>query len=205
MSVHSHDPMVPGKGIKDIGQLGTWLGLISFTFLFATFIASNVYLRGWSPETFSVNLPGPVQNIVYLNFIFTILAGLLSIALGMSYKKKKNSLFISLYVLAAIAFLGDMILTGWIINHYYGMGASAWTAYGMVEIFMLILDVVSLVLFIVGFFYMNQKKSKSLNRFIPGALSVWVYTMIMGIIVFIQCDLIQIEQFLEWCGIKITQ
>ena len=205
MSVHSHDQMVPGKGIKDIGQLGTWMGLISFTFLFATFIASNVYLRGWSPETFSINLPGSVQNIVYLNFLFTVLAGVLSISAGISYKKKKNALFMTLYILSAMAFVGDSILTGWIVGHYYGLSAAAWTAYGMVEIFMLILDVISLVLFIVGFFYMGPKKNKSLNRFIPGALSVWVYTMIMGVIVFIQCDLIEVGQFLEWCGMKLTQ
>jgi uncharacterized membrane protein YozB (DUF420 family) len=204
MSAHSHDPMVPGKGIKDIGQLGTWLGLISFTFLFATFIASNVYLRGWSPEIFSVNLPAEVQNIVYLNFLFTLLAGILSISAGIGYKKKKSTLFISLYVLMGMAFLGDMILTGWIINQYYGISSAAWTAYGMVEIFMFILDLISMILFVIGFFYMRPKKIQALNRFIPGALSVWVYTMIMGIVVFIQCDLIQIGQFLEWCGMKLT-
>lgn len=203
MSVHSHDPMVPGKGIKDIGQLGTWLGLISFTFLFATFIASNVYLRGWSPETFSVNLPSQMQNIVYLNFLFTILAGALAIAMGISYKKKNNSLFLSLYGLMGAAFLGSMILTSWMIGQYHGMSAAAWTAYGMVEIFMLVLSVISLILFIIGIVYMIRRK-KALNRFIPAALSVWVYTMIMGIVVFIQCDLMEVGQFLEWCGIKLT-
>jgi uncharacterized membrane protein YozB (DUF420 family) len=202
MSVHSHDPMVPGKGIKDIGQLGTWLALISFTFLFATFIASNVYLRGWSPESFALNLSAEIKNIVYLNFIFTILSGILAIATGISYKKKKNSLFLAFYILMGGAFLGDLFLTGWMVTHYYHLGATAWTAYGMVEILMLLLDLVCVILFLTGFFYMKKNKAKSLNRFIPGALTVWVYTMIMGIIVFIQCDVMQIEQFLEWCGIK---
>lgn len=204
MSTYTHGPAVPGKGMKDNGQLATWLGLISFTFLFATFIASNVYLRGWSSETFSVKLSTPLQNVVNITMLFTILAGILSLGVGISYKKRNNTLFSSFLILTGVSFLADIILTWVLINQYKAMGAAPWTTYGMVEIFMLALHVVSFVFFSFGLVYMLRNKGGVLNRFIPASLSVWIYTVLMGIIVFIQCNLVQIGQFAEWCGLKVN-
>lgn len=205
MSLPSHEKAVPGKGMKDIGQLGTWLGLIAFTFMFATFIASNVYLRGWSPGTFSMKLPGYVQNMVNTSVIFTVLTGILSLGVGISYKKRKDVTFITLFLVNGCAFLTNLILTGYLIAQYKTIGPAAWTAYGMVEIFMFALELVSVAFSITGFIYILGNNTKALNRFVPAAMSVWIYTVLMGIIVFIQCDLIQIGQFAEWCGLKAPQ
>lgn len=73
MAVHAGEEHVPKKGIKDNGLLGVWLGLISFTFTFAVFIVSNVYLRGWSPDVFNVTLPANVQDLVNYNVLLLAL------------------------------------------------------------------------------------------------------------------------------------
>ncbi len=45
-------------------NMGVWLGLTAFTFFYGTFIAANVYLRGWSPQKFALS-QSQISNIPY--------------------------------------------------------------------------------------------------------------------------------------------
>jgi uncharacterized membrane protein YozB (DUF420 family) len=203
MAVHSHENQLPKKGIRDDAQLGIWLGLISFTFLFAVFIVSNVYLRGWSPDVFTITLPAGVQNLVNYNVILLLLIGVCTLAGGISYKKHKAGPAGALLGLAMLASLGYLFFDWMLIQQYRAIGPAAWTAYVTVQSFMAILVAISVVLYLRAFFFMMKKDEAALNRFIPASTAVWVYTVIMGLFVFIQCDFIQIGQFAEWCGLKL--
>jgi hypothetical protein len=205
MAVHSHQEQTPKKGIKDSGLLGVWLGLISFTFLFAVFIVSNVYLRGWSPNVFNITLPADVQNLVNYNVLLLVAIGVLTLAGGVSYRKRKDGAAVVLLALAMIASIGYVIIDWSLIQSYRALGPVAWTAYVIVQSIMELLVMIGIVLYLRAFYFMIRKKETALRRFIPGATAVWMYTVIMGLFVFIQCDLIEIGQFAEWCGVKLSQ
>ncbi|MBN6186824.1 hypothetical protein JQN58_07430 [Aneurinibacillus sp. BA2021] len=205
MAVHAEEERVPRKGIKDNGLLGVWLGLISFTFTFAVFIVSNVYLRGWSPDVFNVTLPASVQDVVNYNVLLLVALGVFSLAAGISYKKRKDGLAIALLVLAMAAAIGYVILDWSLIQSYRALGPAAWTAYVIIQSIMEILVLLCIVLYLRAIYFKMRNNEKALNRFIPGATAVWMYTVIMGLFVFIQCDLIEIGQFTEWCGLKLAQ
>lgn len=205
MAVHAGEEHAPKKGIKDNGLLGVWLGLISFTFTFAVFIVSNVYLRGWSPDVFNVTLPADVQDLVNYNVLLLVALGVLTLAGGISYKKRKDGLAFGLLALAMIVAIGYVVIDWSLIQSYRSLGPAAWTAYVIVQAIMEILVLICIVLYLRAFYFKMRNNEKALNRFIPGATAVWIYTVIMGLFVFIQCDLIEIGQFAEWCGIKLSQ
>ncbi|AMA71873.1 MULTISPECIES: hypothetical protein [Aneurinibacillus] len=205
MAVHSQEEQIPKKGIKDNGLLGIWLGLISFTFMFAVFIVSNVYLRGWSPDVFNITLPTGVQDLVNYNVLLLLALGVLTLVAGISYKNRKDGVAFILYALATIAAIGYCVIDWSLIQSYRALGPAAWTAHLIVQSIMEILVLICIVLYLRAFYFKMRNQEKSLNRFIPGATAVWMYTVIMGLFVFIQCDLIEIGQFAEWCGIKLSQ
>jgi uncharacterized membrane protein YozB (DUF420 family) len=205
MAVHSEEEHVLKKGIKDNGLLGVWLGLISVTFMFAVFIVSNVYLRGWSPDVFTITLPANVQNLVNYNVLLLVALGVFTLAGGISYKKRKDGIAFSLLALAMLSAVGYVVIDWSLIQSYRALGPAAWTAYVIVQAILEILVLMCIVLYLRAFYFKMRNNEKALNRFIPGATAVWMYTVIMGLFVFVQCDVIQIGQFAEWCGVKFSQ
>lgn len=205
MAVHAQEDRMPKKGIRDNGQFGVWLGLLSFTFFFAVFIVSNVYLRGWSPEVFTIELPPTLQNLVYDNLVLLIVMGAFSLAGGICYRKRKDGWAAALLATACAAAIGYLILDWTVIEGYRALGPAAWTAYVIVHVMMEGLVGLCVILYGLVFYRMMQKKEAVLNRLIPGATAVWLYTLIMGFVVFVQCDVVDIGQFGEWCGVKLSQ
>ncbi|WP_027417000.1 hypothetical protein [Aneurinibacillus terranovensis] len=204
MATHSHEERLPKKGIRDDAQLGIWLGLLSFTFFFAVFIVSNVYLRGWSPNVFNVELPAGVQDFVNYNAILLFLAGVFTLIGGIGFKKRANGMYKFNLFLALLSFIAYFAIDYWLIQQYRIIGPAAWTAYVAVQSFMAILALISIVLYVRAFYFVIRGREASLTRFIPAATSVWIYTVVMGWLVFIQCDLISIGQFTQWCGTKMS-
>ena len=89
MSAHHAPDWVParhGTGIKHDGIFATWLSLLSFTFFIATFVASNVYLRGWNPEQFNVSL-GYYADLPNYSTLVLLVAGIITFVAGGAYRK----------------------------------------------------------------------------------------------------------------------
>lgn len=206
MSAHHAPEWVPDRsgatGYKDNGLFATWLGLISFTFFFGTFLAANAYLRGWSPEKFSINFNGN-YDLPAITTLILIVAGALVLAGTNAFRKSAWKSFQALMVLSLLVFAGLAITQMRLLVYTYGLGPAAWTANLMIYIIQFLLSVVCICFLVaIGKFY-SERNDKALRRLVPAAMSVFMYTIIMGVIVLVLTDMITIGQFTQWCGTKI--
>lgn len=206
MSAHHAPDWVPDRsgatGFKDNGLFATWLGLISFTFFFGTFLAANAYLRGWSPEKFAINFNGN-YDLPGITTIILIVAGIVTLAGANAFRKGAMKQFQGLMVLSLLIFAGLAITQMRLLVFTYGHGPAAWTANLMIYIIQFALSITCICFLVaIGKFY-SERNEKALRRLVPAAMSVFMYTIIMGVVVLVLTDMITIGQFTQWCGTKI--
>lgn len=207
MSAHHTPAWVPDRsgatGAKDNGILATWLGLLSFTFFYGVFLAANVYLRGWSPDKFSVNFGGSLDLPATATLIM-ILAGFITILAVTFYRTGSWKKFQVMMILATIAFSAHAVTEMRLVVKTYSMGAAAWTV-DLGAYFLQFVLAVTCVVFLAAIgIKFSERNEKALARLIPAAMSVFFYTIVMGILTLVITDMISIDQFTQWCGTKIA-
>ncbi|HEU4963505.1 MAG TPA: hypothetical protein VFV52_06525 [Bacilli bacterium] len=205
MSAHHAPDWVPhreGHGIKNDGVLATWLGLISFTFFIGTFIAANVYLRMWSPNNFTVDF---AQNadLPAITTIVLIVAGFITVIAGSFHRQGAWKKFQVMMGLAALAFIAYAVLLLKLMGYTHSLGAAAWTTHMGIYVFQFGLVLVNLFMIAKIGILFSDRNQKSLNNWVPAAMSVFLYTVILGIIVLLVTDMISVGEFTEWCGKRI--
>ncbi|GAB6936131.1 hypothetical protein JCM14720_20520 [Calditerricola yamamurae] len=198
-----HD-YTPGTGIKDNAQLATWLGIIAFTFFFGTFVAANVYLRGWSPEVFNVDFAGKAGDLPYLNTLILLGSAVLALIAGQAFRKRMNGAFIVTLALATLLALAYAVLGGQLVLEMTGLGKAVWTAYLTVYGLHWLLGLFNFILLAVALVFAFAGKEQALKRLVPTGMSVWLYTAITGLAVFVITDVVSVSEFAEWCGTKLT-
>lgn len=198
-----HD-YTPGTGIKDNAQFGTWLGLIAFTFFFGTFVAANVYLRGWSPEVFNVDFAGKAGDLPYLNTLILLGSAVLALIAGQAFRKRANGAFVAALALATLLALAYVVLGAQLIREMVTLGKAVWTAYLTVYGLHWILGLLNFILLAVALAFAFAGKENALKRLVPAGMSVWLYTAISGLAVFVITDVVSVGAFAEWCGTKLS-
>ncbi len=197
---HAYPPVYePGKGMKDNGQFAVWLGLISTLFFIATFVSSNVYLRGWSPDVFALKQE---TDLPYLSTLTLLIGALGALFTGNSFRKRANGAFTAGLLVSTVLFTASLVQEWMLIKELAALGPVAWTAYVTVYVCQFIMLLISVVLFLVAIGFHIRGNEKALQRFIPASMSVWLFTLMLGIAILLLTNVISVEQFAEWCGVK---
>lgn len=189
----------PGAGIKDNAQLGVWLGLISALFLIATFVSSNVYLRGWSPEVFALKNQ---SDLPYLSTLTLLIGAVAAILTGNAFRNRKDRAFAAGLFVSMILFAASFVQECLLIKEMAALGPAAWTAYVTVYVCQALMLLVSVVLFVIAIGFQLRRNENALKRFIPASMSVWLFTLMLGIGILLLTNVVTVEQFTEWCGVK---
>lgn len=195
----------PGLGAKDNGQLAAWLGLSSFTFFLGTFVAANVYLRGWKPEIFGKTLPSEIQNLSYLSVVVLLLAGILLLFAGVQFRNSQYKLFQASMAVGALLFAAYLMIQILLLKGYIAQGAAIATVNGAVTGVQILITLTCLALIGTVGWYGNSRDVKALSRLVPGAMAVWMYAVVVGLTVLIMTDVVSISEFADWCGTRVTQ
>jgi uncharacterized membrane protein YozB (DUF420 family) len=207
MSAHHAPDWVPhrsGTGIKHDGTFATWLSILSFTFFLATFVAANVYLRGWAPDKFTVDF-GANADLPSYTTIVLLVAGFILLLAGSAYKQNAMKRFQGLMVVASLAFTAYAVMQMWLIVTVWDLGAAAWTTHLGIYVLQFSLALIDLVFIgFIGYYYSNRNDAK-LRSVVPAAMSVFIYTVFIGITVLLITDMISIGQFAEWCGTRLKE
>jgi len=205
MSAHHAPDWVParhGSGIKHDGVFSTWLSLISFTFFLGTFVAANVYLRGWNPEKFNVNF-GEQANLPAITTLILIVAGFITVLAGSFFRQGAWKKFQTSLVFATLAFTGYAVMSIKLMTFTYDLGPAAWTTHLGIYFLQFVLACVCIGFIMAIGFRLAERNEKKLNSYVPAAMSVFLYTVLTGILVLVVTDMITIGQFAEWCGTRI--
>ena len=206
MSAHHAPDWVPhrsGTGIKDDGILATWLGLLSFTFFYGTFLAANVYLRGWAPDKFTVDF-GANANLPSLSFICLLVAGFVILMAGSFFRNNQYKKFQGAMILATIAFVGYAILQMWLLVFTYYLGTAAWTTHLALYSLQFALAVIDIIFVLMIGKNFAERNETALRRLVPAAMSVFMYTVLIGVVTLVVTDMLTVGQFASWCGQKFT-
>lgn len=203
MSAHHAPDWVPhreGHGLKNDGVLTTWLSLISFTFFIGTFVAASIYLQMWSPENFKVELGTDLPNVATL---ILLVMGVVSIAAGNLFRKGSWKAFQLTMMLNTLVFIAYAVVMLKLMGEVHALGAAAWTTYLGIYIFQFILAIVNL--FFVGKIgiLFSERNVKALNSWVPSAMAVFLYTAVIGVVIFLLTGVVEFGEFAEWCGKRI--
>lgn len=195
----------PGPGAKDNGQLAAWLGLIGYTFFLGTFVAANVYLRGWNPEKFGMGVPANIQNLAYISILVLIVTGALLFFGGVQYRNSQYKKFMGVMSIAALLYAAYLVLQIMLLNGYLSQGAAIGTINGTVTALQIPITLVSLGFIAAVGWYGDSKNGKALNRLVPGAMAVWMYAVVVGLAVLLLTEVVTVSQFADWCGTRLQQ
>ncbi|BCJ86869.1 hypothetical protein [Effusibacillus dendaii] len=207
MATHHHPIPLPepGPGAKDNGQLAAWLGLTSFTFMMGTFVAANVYLRGWNPQVFGVQLPDEIKNLSYISTLVLIVTTVVLMIAGILFRNSSYKKFLGTMGFGALLYTAYLILQIELCVKYFQAGAAITTINATITIFQIITALVSLGFIAAVGWYGDSQNGKALRRLVPGAMAVWTYAVITGIVVLIITDVVSVGQFADWCGTRLQQ
>ncbi|MGD8190779.1 hypothetical protein ACQCN2_12435 [Brevibacillus ginsengisoli] len=189
----------PGAGMKDNAQLGVWLGLISALFLIATFVSSNVYLRGWSPEVFALKYQ---TDLPYQSTLTLLIGAVMAIFTGNAFRNRKDGMFAAGLFVSLMLFAASFVQECLLIKEMAALGPAAWTAYVTVYVCQAIMLLISVILFVVAVAFQLRRNEQALKRFIPASMSVWLFTLMLGLGILLLTNVMSVEQFTEWCGVK---
>lgn len=195
----------PGPGAKDNGQLAAWLGLVSYTFFLATFVAANVYLRGWRPDVFGVELPADVKSFSYISTLVLIVTSVVLLIAGVSFRNGSYKKFLGTMGFGAILYATHLVLQIQLMMKYIALGKAVATINATITAFQILITLTSLALIAAVGWYGDAKDGKVLRRLVPGAMAVWMYAVVVGIAVMIITDVVSVGQFAEWCGTRLKE
>jgi uncharacterized membrane protein YozB (DUF420 family) len=206
MSAHHAPDWVPhrsGTGSKDDGILATWLGLLSFTFFYGTFLAANVYLRGWAPDKFTVDF-GANADLPALTTICLLVAGFVVLLAGSFFRNNQYKKFQGTMIIAVLAFFGYAVLQMWLLVDAYYLGTAAWTTHLALYSLQFALALIDIIFILLIGKHFAERNEKALRRLVPAAMSVFMYTVLLGILTLVVTDMITVGQFASWCGEKLA-
>jgi len=193
--VHEHD-------IPKQQNMAIWLGLAGLTFFYATFVGSNIYLRGWSPSKFALS-QAEVHNLPYYALLDLIAAFITMMIAGALFKQKRwQATNIALAVLGLLVVLYALFQL-WIIEMFGGMSAQIWTAYMPSSVIQLLLAIASLI-YIAWIGWRSTLRDKShFMRIFPLGMNIWMYMFMSNVVVYFLTDVVTIGSFVQWCGMHL--
>lgn len=184
-------------------NFAVWCGLVALTFMTATFVASNVYLRGWSPTKFVLNT-GLLKDLPYYTVLLSIIsAGVLLVASRFFIKDRWRAFSITLAV-ATIFYIALAAVQFQLMLRFGHVSVQAATIYVPTAVIQFCLTGVGVVLLAVAGWYTGFANKAKINGFFPVAMNVWLYTAMSGIVILLIEDVLTVGQFAAWCGQHLT-
>lgn len=192
----AHDENLDHQGNAN---LAIWLGLLALTFLYATFVASNVYLRGWNPQKFLLQ-SSLLKDLPYYNTLVLILSGLLLILAGTFFVKNLWRAFTFTLALTTLSWVAVLLTQFQLMFMFIKYSPQIGTIYGPTAVIQFLLEVIGLILLAYAGWYVGYGNKKKINQFFPVAMNVWIYTIVSTIVVLWLENVMTIGQFAAWCG-----
>ncbi|MCL6593351.1 MAG: hypothetical protein K6T31_05195, partial [Alicyclobacillus sp.] len=84
-------------------NFAVWCGLTALTFTTGTFVASNVYLRGWSPSKFVLD-DRLLRDLPYYTVLFSVISALLLLLAASFFKRDRWKAFNLTLALATLTY-----------------------------------------------------------------------------------------------------
>ncbi|MCL6518194.1 hypothetical protein [Alicyclobacillus sp.] len=195
-----HDEHVDHQGNANFA---VWCGLAALTFTTGTFVASNVYLRAWSPQKFVLD-DALLQNLPYVATLFSIISAVLLIIAGAFFVRDRWRAFNATLAVAALTYAVVLLTQFRLMIWFAGYSKQVATIYAPTAAIQFLLNVVGMILIGVAGWYSSFQNKASINRFFPVAMNVWLYSTISGILILLVENVMTWGQFAAWCGIKLT-
>ncbi len=184
-------------------NLATWAGLVALTFMTATFVATNVYLRGWDPAKFKLH-DQYLTQLPYVTVLLSIVSAVLLFVAASFFKRDKWKAFNLTLALTTISFVVTTItqfrLMLWFANYSPQVG----TIYAPTAAVEFLLDVLCVILLAVAGWYSGYGSKRKINQFFPVAMNVWLYTVISSVVILLVENVMTVGEFAAWCGQHLT-
>lgn len=209
MAVHSsshgpgHIDMHEGIDAQGNANFAVWCGLVALTFMTGTFVAANVYLRGWSPTKFNLK-PSLLTSLPDYSVLMAIVSAILLVIAGGFFVKNRWGAFNAMLGLSTLAYVA---MTGIQFRLMLWLGhdsVQSATAYAPTAVVQFVLSCICVILLVVAGWYSSFASKTKVNRFFPVAMNVWLYTAFSSIVILLLENVLTIGQFAAWCGQHLT-
>jgi uncharacterized membrane protein YozB (DUF420 family) len=205
-AMHDHEIQMhpsPAENRKNV-NFATWLGLVSFTFFYGTAVASNAYLRSWSPEKFKIPTGFAYETPYLATLVLLVIFPVLLLA-GRYFKKREWKKLNRTFVVLVPLFVVYADLCFWLMHLLLQQSPQVRTAYFGISILQFGLACLSLVLIAVNGWFSTYRDDEPIRKYFPASMNVWLYTVVSAIVVLVITDVVNFGQFADWCGTKLTQ
>ncbi|QSO49002.1 hypothetical protein [Alicyclobacillus mengziensis] len=184
-------------------NLAVWGGLVAVTFLTSTFVASNVYLRGWSPTKFVLK-SALLKDLPYYAVLLSILSAVILLVASRFFAKDKWRAFSLTLALGTLSYVALAVVQFQLMLRFGHASAQSATIYAPTAIIQFVLTAVGVVLLAATGWYMGFANKAKINAFFPVAMNVWLYSAMSGIVILLLEDVLTVGQFAAWCGQHLT-
>jgi uncharacterized membrane protein YozB (DUF420 family) len=198
---HAHDENIDHQGNAN---LAVWLGLVSLTFMTATFVGTNLYLRGWSPSKFSLPMLPILRDVPYWDTLALLVAAILLFIAGALYTANRWKAFNGVLALATLVFVGVLIAQFDLMLRFSQSSQQITTIYAPTATIQFLLTLVCVIMFAFAGYYASYGNKAKINSYFPVAMNVWLYTIASGIMILFTEDVMSVGRFAAWCGQHLT-
>lgn len=180
-------------------NFAVWLGLVSLTFLIATFVACNVYLRGWAPSKFHLG-DKVLTNLPYLTVLLAIVSVILLFVAASFFAKDKWRAFNLVLALITLVYIVQVIVEFNLMLWFAGYSKQVATIYAPTAIMEFALTVVYVMLLVVAGWYASFANKRKINSFFPVGMNVWLYAAFSNVVILLIENVLSVGQFAAWFG-----
>lgn len=197
---HAHGHNIDHQGNAN---LGVWLALIGITFMTGSFVASNVYLRGWNPTKYVFHQQ-MLHNLPYFDVLMLLVSALLLLAAGAAFARRKWQPFRVLLALSTLSYASVFVTQLQLFVGFADYNQQIATIYAPSQGIELCLTFICLILLVFAGYYASFGNKAKLNAYFPVSMNVWLYTIFAGVVILLLEHVLTIGQFAEWCGLHLT-
>ncbi len=180
-------------------NFAVWLGLVSLTFLIATFVACNVYLRGWAPSKFHLG-DKVLTNLPYLTVLLAIVSVILLFVAASFFAKDKWRAFNLVLALITLVYIVQVIVEFNLMLWFAGYSKQVATICAPTAIMEFALTVVYVMLLVVAGWYASFANKRKINSFFPVGMNVWLYAAFSNVVILLIENVLSVGQFAAWFG-----
>jgi uncharacterized membrane protein YozB (DUF420 family) len=201
---HAHDD--ENLDHQGNANMAVWLGLVALTFTTASFVGTNVYLRGWNPSKFDVDFSSSLllKDLPYWNVLLMLISAVFLLIAGSFFAKNMWRAFNAFLALATLSFIALLVCEFNLLIWFANFSRQVATIYAPTETIQLLLTFLCVILLVCAGWYSSFGNKLKINNLFPVAMNVWLYTIFSGIIIFFIEDVMSFGQFAAWCGIHIS-
>jgi len=187
-------------------NLATWLALVAATFTTASFVASNVYLRGWNPGKFNTNFSKQqlLQDLPYLDVLMLLVSGVLLMIAAALFRRNRWKAFNFLLALSTLSYVTVLITQFKLLVWFAGSTQQVATIYAPTAGIQFIFTLICVILLGFAGWYASYGSKSKINYYFPVFMNVWLYTVLSGVVIVFMENVLTVGQFAAWCGQHLT-